>query len=315
MTLGRSLGGPVGGWLTDAIGWRWLFLSQTPLVAVGIILIIAKLHLSHHDTSKASLYRIDFLGTGLLAASIVTMIVLFDRAGHAFPWLSFISFSLAGLAITLLTAFILVERYIAPEPIFDLRILRRPNVLPSYLIASLQIMAQVGMMFTVPLYFQVTQRASTTVSGGHLVPAVVGNTLGTIVAGTIIRRTSQYKVLVVAAGLVASITYILQFLLWNGQTNWWESLYIVPGGAGTGIAGAAAFVSMTALLGPEDIAMATGWYMLLFSFAMTAGVTTTNTFLGMEFKRQMQRNLHGTGADEVRDSVQFEWTGTDGSRL
>ena len=116
----------------------------------------------------------------------------------------------------------------------------------------------------------------------------------------------------VTAGLVASITYILQFVLWNVQTNWWESLYIVPGGAGTGIAGASAFVSMTALLDPEDIAMATGGYMLLFSFAMTAGVTTTNTFLGMEFKRQMQRNLHGAGADEVRDSVQFKWTGADG---
>lgn len=23
MTLGRSLGGPVGGWLSDTIGWRW----------------------------------------------------------------------------------------------------------------------------------------------------------------------------------------------------------------------------------------------------------------------------------------------------
>lgn len=23
MTLGRSAGGPLGGWLTDTIGWRW----------------------------------------------------------------------------------------------------------------------------------------------------------------------------------------------------------------------------------------------------------------------------------------------------
>lgn len=23
MTLGRSIGGPVGGWLSDTIGWRW----------------------------------------------------------------------------------------------------------------------------------------------------------------------------------------------------------------------------------------------------------------------------------------------------
>lgn len=27
MTLGRSIGGPVGGWLTDTIGWRWYGLS------------------------------------------------------------------------------------------------------------------------------------------------------------------------------------------------------------------------------------------------------------------------------------------------
>lgn len=26
MTLGRSAGGPVGGWLTDTIGWRWYAL-------------------------------------------------------------------------------------------------------------------------------------------------------------------------------------------------------------------------------------------------------------------------------------------------
>jgi predicted MFS family arabinose efflux permease len=23
LTLGRSLGGPVGGWMTDSVGWRW----------------------------------------------------------------------------------------------------------------------------------------------------------------------------------------------------------------------------------------------------------------------------------------------------
>lgn len=23
MTLGRSIGGPLGGWLSDTIGWRW----------------------------------------------------------------------------------------------------------------------------------------------------------------------------------------------------------------------------------------------------------------------------------------------------
>lgn len=43
-------------------------------------------------------------------------------------------------------------------------------------------------MFTVPLYFQVTQRASSTVAGAHLFPAVLGNTVGGIISGVLIQK-------------------------------------------------------------------------------------------------------------------------------
>ncbi|XHG08024.1 hypothetical protein AWENTII_011152 [Aspergillus wentii] len=306
MTLGRSVGGPVGGWLTDSIGWRWLFILQAPLIGIAAILVCAKLNISYPGTnvtpkeSKTSpLRRVDFLGTFLLAAAIVSIVVLLDRGGQAFPWISWISSLLFGLGVLLLVAFVLVEIYVAREPIFELRILRRPNVAASYLIGSLQIMAQVGMMFSVPLYFQVTERASATAAGAQLVPAVVGNTIGGLLAGGFIRQTGRYNILVVLAGLVAAITYALLFLRWNGHTGIWESLYIIPGGMGTGIASASAFVTMTAFLEPQEIPMATGGYMLLFSFAMTAGTTTANTFLGLEFKRQLERNLHGPDAQKI----------------
>lgn len=32
-TTGRSLGGPVGGWLADAIGWRWSVSPYTTLTS------------------------------------------------------------------------------------------------------------------------------------------------------------------------------------------------------------------------------------------------------------------------------------------
>lgn len=43
-------------------------------------------------------------------------------------------------------------------------------------------------MYFVPLYFQVTAGASNTLAGLHLVPAVVGNAVGGLVAGSFIRR-------------------------------------------------------------------------------------------------------------------------------
>ncbi|KAB8224274.1 major facilitator superfamily domain-containing protein [Aspergillus novoparasiticus] len=298
MTLGRSVGGPVGGWLTDAIGWRWLFLLQIPFIVVGGLLVIAKLNITYHATSKASIRRVDFLGAGLLGASVVAIIMLLDRGGHAFPWISLPSFLLGGTGIALLILFVWAER-VAAEPIFDLRILARPNVASSYMVGFLQITSQLGMLFSVPLYFQVTQRASATVAGGHLVPAVVGNTVGGLLAGTFIRRTGRYKALLVIGGLVAAITHVLMLIRWNGHTNFGESLYIIPGGVGTGIASASAFVAMTALLEPQDMAMATGGYMLIVSFAMTTGITMTNTVLGLGFKHHLEQNLHGKGAKKI----------------
>ncbi|KAJ6028940.1 uncharacterized protein N7446_011719 [Penicillium canescens] len=302
MTLGRSLGGPVGGWLSDTIGWRWLFILQAPFLALAALLVVLKLNVAEKidpNSKDSKLAKIDFLGTSLLGSSIIAMTLLLDQGGKSFPWYSWWTALLGSGGISLLVAFVLVEAYVAREPIFNLRILRRPNVSAAYTIGALQITAQLGMLFSVPLYFQVTQRASTTAAGGHLVPAVVGNTLGSLVAGIFIRRTGHYKSLLIAAGLVASISYILLFLRWEGNTGFWESLYILPGGLGTGIASASAFVAMTALLPPEEVAMATAGYMLLIGFSMTAGVTTSNSVLGMEFQRELRKNLQGPGSEKV----------------
>jgi hypothetical protein len=43
-------------------------------------------------------------------------------------------------------------------------------------------------MFCVPLYFQVTERASASVAGAHLFPAVGGNALGALISGVVIKR-------------------------------------------------------------------------------------------------------------------------------
>ncbi|KAL4783612.1 major facilitator superfamily domain-containing protein [Aspergillus varians] len=304
MTLGRSIGGPVGGVLTDTIGWRWAFLAQAPLLGLAAILVTIQLKLVRHappdGASNASrVGRIDFRGAILLATSIAASILLLDQGGKSFAWASLPTLVLASGGVLTLAVFIYTELYVAAEPIFNIHILRRPNVAASYLVSSLQTAAQVGMMFTVPLYFQVTARASSTIAGAHLIPAVAGNTVGGLTAGFFIRKTGNYKPVLVIAGLIGSVSYMLQFLRWNGHTGVWESLYIVFGGLGSGSVSSAAFVSMTAFLEPQEIAMATGGYLLLLSFAITAGITSNYTLLGAEFKRQLQNQLHGPDAHKI----------------
>ncbi|KAL2003748.1 hypothetical protein VTN02DRAFT_2384 [Thermoascus thermophilus] len=310
MTLGRSLGGPTGGWLTDTFGWRWVFLLQAPLFCITALLVTLKLRIApRHDRDgdpggKSRLARVDFLGTVCLATSIVSAILLLDLGGQKFPWLSPPSLLLSTTAVTALILFILVEAYLAPEPIFPLRILREPNVLTSYAVMSLQIFAQVSMMFCVPLYFQVTSGASAAGAGAHLVPAVLGNAAGGLTAGAIVRQTGRFKPLTVSAGLIASVTYLLLYLRWDGSTtnnNVWESLYILPGGFGTGVAQACVFVGMTALLDPAHVATATGGLFLLSSLGITAGITASTAALDTTFRTLLERRLTGRfdGAEEV----------------
>lgn len=47
-------------------------------------------------------------------------------------------------------------------------------------------------MLTVPVYFQVTARASVTAAGLHLIPAVCGNAIGGLISGFYIKRCLRF---------------------------------------------------------------------------------------------------------------------------
>lgn len=242
--------------------------------------------------------RVDILGTALLSTSIVALIIVIDCGGRNFPWLSYMTLVLAAVIILAFVAFIYVEVNVAPEPILDLKILSKPNVATSYLASSFQTAAQVSMMFAVPIYFQVTRSVSSTIAGAHLVPAVIANTIGGLLSGYLIKRTGRYKFVQVAAGLIGSLSYLLLFLRWDGRTGFWESLYIIPGGLGSGLS-SSGFVSMTAFLEPEEIAMATSGFILLLNLFISASVTTTKAALDAQFQRQMEKSLTGPDAEQV----------------
>lgn len=285
---------------------------------MAALLVTAKLHVDvrhsddnddeHADSLSSKLRQVDFAGTAVLASSITSLVILLDQGGKGFAWRSWWTAGVSTAFAALLAVFVAIEAYVARVPIFALRILRRPNVAASYLVSSLQVTAQLALMFSVPLYFQVTQDASTTSAGVHLIPAVVGNALGGLCAGAFIRRYGHYKVLCTLSSVIATSTHVLLLLTWNGtRTGIWQSWYIFPGGFGTGISGAASFVAMAAALEPKEVAAATAGFMLVVSLAMTCGVTISNSILVSAFRAQLQDTLHGPGAKEVSALLGLLW--------
>lgn len=162
-TTGRSLGGPIGGYLTDEIGWRWLvllslpflsnsrhhrsFLGQCPPTLLALALVAWKLQIpclpiTSTQSPISKLRRVDFLGAIFLSLSIVCGLLVLDLGGQRMPWTDPQILLLLGASVMTLNMFVFVEAVWAKEPIFPLRLLLNRDVITSYVNLGFQTGAQ-----------------------------------------------------------------------------------------------------------------------------------------------------------------------------
>jgi hypothetical protein len=172
------------------------FIGQAPLSLFAFFIVAWKLvnpsiplpTSQESPKIRSKLGRIDYVGSILMSTTIVTFILAIDMPSRGISWASPVVISLLTSSVILGVFFVVFEQKYASEPIFPPRLLFERNVASSYAILALQIAAQMSMMFSIPLYFQVTSGASNAEAGSYLVPAVVGNTIGGLMTGLIIKR-------------------------------------------------------------------------------------------------------------------------------
>ena len=157
-------------------------------------------------------------------------------------------------------------------------------------------------MFSVPLYFRVTENISNTEAGSHLLPAVLSNPFGGLLAGIVIQRTGRYKMLTILATACASVSYALLIIRWKGNTSWLESLEIMPSGFGTGLAFSATFIALQASVEREEIAISTAGLYTASAIGMVVGIAASSTMQLGTLRAALQASLGGlNGGQEVRD--------------
>lgn len=305
-TTGRALGGPVGGWLCDTIGWRWCFHGQIPITVLGMLLILWKMptntssqtsKLSDSDPTQQCLSqkwkRIDVLGALLIASAITIFLLLLDIIAKEYPPLPIIL--LTALLLILLLLFYLTETHHAAEPILPIRLLVSRPTLTSYLMSGLQIAAQFTTYYSTPLYFQITANNNVSTAGLRLVPAVVGNALAGLLSGYIISRTGRYKRLTILSTCFAVTGYILITIRWRGDTSWLETMYIFAGGFGSGTIQSTTFIHVAASLDPSDMAIAGTTLYLAQNLFLLIGVQSATTILHVKLRGILDVMLRDAG--------------------
>merc|ERR1711939_64362 len=302
---GAAIGGPLGGWLGEGIGWRWAFLIQVPICAIHFAIVAWKVNIPSGPGSMVEkIKRIDFLGAITMVSAVSLLLVGLSLGGNQLPWSAPLVYGTLIAGGILLVVFLLVEKYVAREPLLPLRVLFNRTPLFVSLTNWFITMSQFGIIYQVPLYFNAVEQTTSSYAGLHLIPNAVFASTASLLAGIYMSRTGKYKNLLVLSGLCGVLGPLLM-VFWNYKSTssavYWLSM--IPGGIGYGAILTCTLIALIAAVEPKDMAAATSVSYLFRATGSLLGIAGSTSVLQMSLKANLSRVFQGKHAHKIIDRI------------
>ena len=149
VAVGSIIGPILGGFVTEAMGWQYIFLINVP-IGIGLFLLALKFLRIHEHRAKH--FRMDVPGAALLIVTVVALVAFLNQLAETAS-LTALDYVLAAVFAVALAAFIFVERR-TKDPLLNLSIFRvKLFVLPC--ISMILYFIGIFMMnICSPFYFQ-----------------------------------------------------------------------------------------------------------------------------------------------------------------
>lgn len=143
---GGSLGLLVGGALTQALSWRWIFLVNVPIGVLGLALASRVLPATHHRPAER---KVDIAGAVLVTAAAMSAIYGLVSAGHA-PWAAPSVCVPIAAALVLIVVFFAVE-VASSHPLLPLHMLQIRSLMVTSVVRGCMAMGMYAVFFLASL--------------------------------------------------------------------------------------------------------------------------------------------------------------------
>ena len=272
--VGPTLGPTLGGYITDALGWPWIFYINIPLGMIALAMTLGYIKDSRFAQKVAA---VDWTGLGLLILGIGSLQTMLER-GERLDWFeSGEVFTLAVVSAVSLVLFVWHELR-TEHPIVDLRILKSRQLSAGIAFAAMLGVCLYATVFLLPVYLQTLLGFTAEQTGFVILPGALASAF-TMAAMARTAGKVDGRILVVCGVAIffASMWMHSHFTTQSGQADFFWPLILR--GVGLGLI----FVPMTNLaladLPMEQIPGGTGLYNLTRQLGGSIGIAVTATLV------------------------------------
>lgn len=234
MSVAPAIGPTLGGWQTDANGWRSIFLTMTVIGVVSLVAAMFGLHnFSSHDPSA----RADFFSVSLSVIGFGGLMFGFTNSeayGFAAPvtW-GPMAVGLIGIVWFVLRNLRAGKRYreavaedksaLPQPPLLDLEVLKNRSFTIGTITASLAFFAFSSILVIMPLYIQTDRGYSATMSGLIMLPGAIGQCISQFFGGRAMDRFGARPVALFGS-IVLTLGTLGMSLVAMDTWIWWVSI-------------------------------------------------------------------------------------------
>ena len=212
MSVAPAIGPTLGGWQTDANGWRSIFLTLSICGAVALILSICGLrNFGERDTSV----KADFFSVALSIFGFGGLMFGFTNIEN-YPITSPMTWPFLIVGLAGIVWFVLRQLH-HTSPLLNLRVLKIRNFTVGTIIASMSFFAFSSVTVILPMYIQTDRGYSATMSGLVMLPGAIGTAIAQFLGGRLLDRWGARPVALTGCSVLCLGTVALSMV---GSGTW-----------------------------------------------------------------------------------------------
>ena len=270
---GPVLGPVLGGWLTEAYSWRYVFYINLP---IGILAFLG-LSTFLSETARDGTAKLDWFGFGTLSLAIGALQVLLDR-GEELDWFSSREIAVEAVIGASALYLFLVHTFTAREPFVRPSLFRDRNFAAGTLFIAIVGLTYYASLALQPPFLQNLMNYPIVSAGIVMGPRGVGTMGAMLVVGRLIGRLDTRLLLGTGLGLTAWSFYAMTG--WTPDIS--QTTIIVVGvvqGIGLGFIFVPLSVVTLSTLPATARAEGAGLYSLSRNIGSSVGISVVNSLL------------------------------------